>query len=92
MPSGFAMRDTPSRYQPLIDYLAACEQDEAVFTFKEIAAMIGRRSLPEPAILSTAWWTYGKNPHVQRWRAIGWRAHSDRDNLRVRFTRDAEEG
>ncbi len=65
MLSGFGMRDKPSRYQPLIDYLAACEQDEVVLTFTAIATMIGRRWLPEPANLSTAWWTYARNPHVQ---------------------------
>ena len=83
------MRGRPSRYQPLVDYLAACEQDAVVLTFKEIAALIGRRALPEAAILRSGWWTDGRNAPVQRWRAAGWQARADRDQLRVRFTRAA---
>ncbi len=81
-----------SKYQSLVDYLIASGQDEVVLTFKEIAALIGRRSLPESAILHPRWWRDGRNGPVMLWRAAGWDAHPDRDHLRVRFTRDAEEG
>jgi hypothetical protein len=92
MPSGYTLSERPSHYQPLFDYLAGCPDDEVVLTFKEIATLIGRRTLPESAILRTAWWTNKRNGQVQAWQALGWKAHAERDNLRVRFTRDAEEG
>lgn len=89
MPSGHKTSDVPSRYQPLMDYLAAYEGDEATLTYKEIAAMIGGR-LPESAVLHTSWWTSRTNRHVQTWQAMGWRAHASPAGLRVRFTRTAE--
>ncbi len=81
-----------STFQPLVDYLVASRQDEVVLTFKEIAALIGRRSLPEAAILRSGWWRDAKNGPVVLWRAAGWDAHPDRDHLRIIFTRDTEEG
>ncbi len=91
MPSGHKTRDVPSRYQPLVDLLATCEQEEIVLTFKAIAALIGG-PLPEGAILGSGWWTRRTRQPVARWRAMGWRARAERDHLRVIFTRDAEEG
>ncbi len=85
------MRDKLSRYQPLIDFLAMCEQAEVVLTFKEIAAMIGG-PLPESAIITSSWWTNKTTSHVAAWHAHGWQARRDWDHLRVTFTRDAEEG
>ncbi len=82
----------PSRYQPLIDLLAAATGDAVTLTFKEVAALLGLRYLPESATLQTPWWTEKTRPHVQQWRAMGWVAHADRDAQRVTFTRDAEEG
>jgi len=64
--------------------------EEVVLTYREIAVMIGR-PLPETAILHTAWWTGTRQAPVQAWRALGWHAHASPANLRVRFTRDAEE-
>src|SRR5437879_4035051 len=37
------MGDLPSRYQPLVDFLVACEDAEVELTFAEIEALIGRR-------------------------------------------------
>jgi len=91
MPSGYPMRDKPSRYQALVDLLAASDDDEVVLTFAEIAAIIGRRHLPETAILDPGWWTDKRNGPVTLWTAIGWRARADRDHLRVIFTRATEE-
>jgi hypothetical protein len=91
MPKGYKARDVPSRYQPLLDFLAACEGDEVTLTYRAVAALIGG-SLPESAILRTSWWTSKKSPRVQVWRAMGWRAHASPAHLRVHFTRDAEEG
>ncbi len=91
MPSGPKTSDVPSRYQPLIDYLAEATGDEMTLTYKEVAVLIGDL-LPETAVLSTTWWTRTQFPHVQAWRALGWRAHGSAAHRRVRFTRDAEEG
>ncbi|MDQ6832615.1 MAG: hypothetical protein M3008_04380, partial [Chloroflexota bacterium] len=91
MPSGHKTRGLPSRYQPLIDYLAAATGDEMTLTYREVATLIGGL-LPGTAVLSTNWWTGQRHAHVQAWRAMGWRAHGSAANRRVRFTRDAEEG
>jgi hypothetical protein len=89
MPKGYRLEEKPSRYQPLFDFLAACEGDEVALTYREVAAMIGG-PLPESAILHTAWWTSKTQLQVQAWRAMGWRAHAGPATLRVRFKRDAE--
>ncbi len=78
-------------YQTLVDRLAASDDDAVGLTFKEIAAIIGRRTLPETAILHPAWWRNKRNGPVVRWTAIGWRARADRDHLRVILTRATEE-
>jgi len=74
-----------------VDLLTASDNDEVVLTFKEIAAIIGRRHLPESAILHPGWWTDKQSSHVTLWTAIGGRARADRDRLRVTFTRATEE-
>ncbi len=89
MPSGRSLTVAPSRYQSLVELLADCEESEIVLTFKEIATIIGG-PLPESAVLGMSWWTTTKNPPVGQWRAMGWRAHTERARLRVCFTRDAE--
>ncbi len=90
MPSGHKMSAVPSRYQPLIDFLAAATGDAVVLTYRQVAALVG--PLPESVVHGTAWWTSKERTQVQAWRALGWRAHASPSNLRVRFTRDAEEG
>jgi hypothetical protein len=87
MPSGHKTSDVPSIYQPLFEVLAAATDDEVVLTFAEIAALMGRRYLPESAVLSSGWWVAKKSLHVQTWQAMGWRAHADRNARLVRFTR-----
>jgi len=77
------------RYQPLVDFLADSDAGAVVLTYKEIAAMIGG-ALPESAILQAGWWTKRSQFPIEAWTALGWRAHVDRDQLRVRFTREAE--
>ncbi len=81
----------PSKYQPLIDLLAAATGDEMTLTYKEVAALIGG-PLPEQAILTSYWWIRNDGTPPTLWRAMGWRAHADRDHQRVIFTRNAEEG
>jgi len=80
MPRRYRNSDRPSDYQPLVDLLAASDDDEVVLTFKEVAA-----------ILHPTWWRYKRNGHVVLWTAIGWQARADRDHLRVIFTRATEE-
>jgi len=92
MGRGDEMSDGPSRYRPLVDHLAAVGEGEVVLTFKEIAALIGRRSLPESAILRSGRWRDASDEPVMLRRAAAWDAHPDRDYLRVIFTRVAEEG
>src|ERR1700710_1534113 len=89
MPSGYRTSDVSSRYQPLLDHLEAATGDAVALTYREVAALIGG-PLPESAILGTSWWTSRRQAHVQAWRALGWRAHSEREHLRVRFTREGE--
>ncbi len=91
MPRRYRNSDRPSDYQPLVDLLAASDDDEVVLTFKKVAAIIGRPTLPESAILHPTWWRYKRNGHVVLWTAIGWQARADRDHLRVIFTRATEE-
>jgi len=90
MPSEYRISDRLSHYQPLVDLLAASHDDEVVLTFKEIAALIGRRTLPESAILRPTWWRSKQNPAVMLWTAIGWQARADRDHLRVIFTQTSD--
>lgn len=78
----------PTKYQPLFDFLAEATDDEVVLSFTEIATMIGG-ALPESAILRPAWWANQSFAQVRTWRAMGWRARAEHDNLRVIFTRDA---
>ncbi len=90
MPSGHKTSEVPSTYQPLLDLLAEATGDEVVLTYRQIAARVG--PLPEQAILTSYWWIRDDGIPATLWRALGWRAHADRDHRRVIFTRDAEEG
>ena len=89
------MSSGPEQSEPLSSpsstLLEATTGDEIMLTYKEVAALIGG-PLPEAAILSTAWWTARRYAQVQMWRAMGWVAHPSAAQMRVRFTRDAEEG
>ncbi len=91
MPGGSPTGDTPSRYRPPVDLLAASTEAEVILTFAAIKRLVGG-TLPETALRTAAWWTNPTHRHVRRWRAVGWRAHVDWPNSRVRFTRDVEAG
>jgi len=83
-----------TKYQPLAAYLAASDAAEVVLTLGEIQAIIGA-PLPPSAYGVVQYWAgstgkaYG---HTHAWQARGWRARLEARHLRVRFTRDAEEG
>ncbi len=83
-------RTRRSRYQPLVDYLAALTEREAMLTDAEVEAIIGA-PLPTSAYTGSGYWTDARLSHVQRWHAMGWRARRDRRNTCVYFARDAEE-
>jgi hypothetical protein len=79
-----------TRYQALVDFLAACEEAEIALTFPQIEDILGR-SLQTTAYVSTNQWASPKSVYVQHWRALGWRARLDRRNRCVVFIRDVEE-
>jgi len=74
----------PSTYPPLFDHLAAATDDEVTLTYWVSGAIIGV-PLPPSSVLSSGWGTSTRLGHVAGWRAIGWRASTDRNNARVRF-------
>jgi hypothetical protein len=78
-----------TRYQPLVDYLAACREREIALTFARIEEILGI-PLTDAACVNTYFWVRPQFLYVQRWRALGWRARLDKSNRRVIFTRDAE--
>ncbi len=80
----------PTKYQPLVDYLAAQEGAEVVLTFAAIEAIIGD-VLPTSAYVVPAHWSGTQSAHTRALRALGWRGRVDRHTWRVRFTRDTEE-
>lgn len=77
-------------YQPLVEYLAIQSERDVSLSLVEIEAIIGR-PLSVSALIDAAVWHATTEPHVRRWREIGWRARYDRRNQSVHFTRDAEE-
>jgi len=76
-----------TRYQPLIDHLAARDGRDVVLTLPEIEAIIGA-PLATTAYVDTWYWTGRTLACVRRWEALGWRARLDRRNGRVHFARD----
>lgn len=89
MLQGGAPRDGLSRYQPLVDYLAASTETAVILSFAAIKRLVGG-TLPETALRTASWWTNPAHRHVRLWRTVGWRAHVDWHKRGVRFTRDAE--
>ncbi len=80
----------PTKYQPLVDYLAAQEGAEVVLTFAAIEAIIGA-PLSLSATIMPALWHAMTHPYVRQWREMGWRARFDRRNRCIHFTRAAQE-
>jgi hypothetical protein len=78
-----------TRYQPLVDYLAACSEMEIVLTFEQIEAILGM-ALNDGAHVNAYFWARPQFLYVQQWRALGWRARLARPDRHVIFTRDLE--
>ena len=76
-----------TRYQPLVDYLAASSETEIVLTFEQIEGIVGI-PLTDAACVNTYFWVRPQFLYVQRWRALGWRARLARPDRCVIFTRD----
>jgi hypothetical protein len=78
MPRRYYPRVVPSRYTPLIAYLAVQDVDQVRLTFTEIEAIIGT-PLSLSAQLSGTMWTSDQQRLARDLADLGWRAH-----LRVR--------
>ncbi len=74
-------------YQPLVEYLAIQSERDVSLSFVEIEAIIGR-PLSVSALIDAAVWHATTEPHVRRWREMGWHARYDRRNTCVHFTRE----
>ncbi len=80
----------PTKYQPLVDYIATQHADTVTLSFGEIEVIVGS-PLPE-SMQTDAWlWRGPEYAYVWRLEARGWRAQLDRRNRCVHFARDAEE-
>jgi hypothetical protein len=77
-----------TKFQPLIDYLAVYDGTEIALTYVEIEKKIGG-TLSDTAHADSSTWASAHFIHVQKWRALGWRARLDRRKRRVVFTRIA---
>jgi hypothetical protein len=77
----------PSRYAPLVAYIAACPSAPVRLTFAEIEAILGR-PLAVSAQVAPHFW---RDAHTQRFvadlRALGWEAHLDIRGRAVEFRR-----
>jgi len=73
MPRRYNLRELPSRYTPLIAYLATREGDSATLTFTEIEVMIGV-PLSVSVQINGASWASDRQRFARDLTAIGWRA------------------
>ncbi len=78
-----------TKYQPLIEHLAAQTEREVTLSFAEIEAIIGAQ-LSVSALVRPMIWHSMTEEQVRRWRELGWCARFDGRNQCVHFTRDAE--
>ncbi len=80
----------PTKYQPLVDHIAAqMDSDAVTLSFAEIEAIVGA-PLPEAMRVETVSWNGAHRAYVRAWEAAGWTATLDRRNRCVHFTRNDE--
>jgi hypothetical protein len=81
---------SPSKYQPLADWLAAQPGDSVTLTFAQIQAILGQQ-LPVTARQISSWWTGGPRWHYRPppWRVEGWEVDTRRREPGVTFKRTA---
>jgi hypothetical protein len=73
MPHPDTRTPLPSKFTPLVTFLATRGEEESVtLTLAEIEAIIGR-PLATSAHVSPSWWVQASERHVRDLRAIGWR-------------------
>jgi hypothetical protein len=80
---------SPSKYQPLADWLAAYTGDSVTLTLAQVEAILGQ-PLPVLARIERAWWASTRNRYVLTWRTLGWEATLDRRLRTVRFVRNPD--
>jgi hypothetical protein len=80
----------PTKYQPLIDYVAMQPEDIVTLSFAQIETIVGGR-ISETMQVDTSLWNGGRSAIAWRLRDIGRRATLDRRNRCVVFARDVEE-
>jgi len=78
----------PTKYQPLVDHVAAQAEATVTLSFAEIEAIVGS---PLPTTMQVDSWAWKSGGHAIQWRlnTHGWNARLDRRNRCVIFTRDA---
>ncbi len=81
------VRTPPTKYQPLIDFLAAQTGRDVTLSFAAIGAIVGS-PLPETMQVDTALWNSSRYAIVWRLADRGWQARLDRRNRCVRFSRE----
>jgi hypothetical protein len=79
---------SPSKYQPLAEWLAAQPADAVTLTFVQGEKIVGAR-LPETAFLKRQWWLDARPAWAATSRrAAGWQvARLDLDDQQVTFRR-----
>ncbi len=77
-----------TKYQPLVNYIAAQSEKALTLSFAAIEAMVGS---PLPESMQVDAWMWNNTEFALVWRLgdLGWRARLDRRNRCVHFTRDA---
>ncbi len=80
----------PSKYQPLVNYIAAQTEDTVTLSFAEIETIVGS-PLSETMQVDTWQWNNIAFALVWRLEALGWRATLDRRTHGVHFTRAIQE-
>ena len=80
-----------AKYDPLYDFLNRQDAQRIVFTFDEVARLIGEE-FPESAYKYPEWWANENSDdssHVQRhaWMKAGYKASADLDRKIVSFER-----
>ncbi len=76
-----------TKYQPLVEYVAAQTEQALTLSFAQIEAMVGS-PLSETMQVDASQWNSARLAYVWRLKALGWHARLDRRNQCVHFIRD----
>ena len=79
-----------TKYQPLVDYIAAEAEGAVTLSFAEIETILGF-PLPETVQIEAAHWRHSRTALGWGLHARGWTAMLDRLNRCVVFTRNQEQ-